>query len=262
MLYGIVSGAWGDALAGLAYISNHLVVGGAICTSPYSRVAKFVGDQDFIRDVRVSQRDKLAVCGWREPELRDYISSMLAWDCGLGTDHVVYTGLDFANPPVLTKAISLRQSDHEAAERAVGGLPPFIHFHPYSLNSTPLSHHHPAWGLVTELLHKSTAQVVKTGISPVCGRGIDLVGTTACVTECFAISNKAALTITTSNSIAVWCAMQGLPCVVLCNKKLTSAEHFWARLLSSSPSVKVVLFDDGIAKAIDVVSESLQLACI
>jgi hypothetical protein len=259
MKYGIVSGSWGDALACLADFRQKVGVGGAICTSLDGAIHRFVANQPFIYATRSSSLERIAVRGWYNDWYRPFVTGVVSLECELDYSDVVFTGVEgcLVKDVPVSSDIVLGNAEVEAASRLTAGMRRFIHVHPTSLNSTSIEHHSPLWPSVWPLLESLGETYVTTGASPVRQGGVDLGGLTDSAAECFALSQSAALTITTSNSVAVWCCMQELPCVVLANKKVSLPSNFWNRMFMTAPNCNLVSYDSGSGRAVEAVLEAL-----
>jgi hypothetical protein len=72
----------------------------------------------------------------------------------------------------------------------------------------------------------------------------------------FALARYATGVITTSNSLAHWCQIDDIPCLVICNRKSTRQNYIFRRVLNW-PTIDFVEFLDDVEFAFNKVSETV-----
>lgn len=56
---------------------------------------------------------------------------------------------------------------------------------------------------------------------------VNIVGQTKCMTDLLHIADRAAMLVTTSNSLSVWSAARGIPALVVCNKIIKDRSPYY-----------------------------------
>jgi hypothetical protein len=280
---GTACGVWGDIIVGLGYFLERIKEGKIIYLGNNEEIIKFLKCQPFITNVHhLPVAEELE---WKKYWL--YTVFNLRW--GNDTSYVSYpeepflkAGFDKNSFQITHLTIEDCKVDKPiyqwhgaklpddvslwAAEMANKLPREFYLFQPYSFNSNNPNDHWQHWDALAQLITKRTnKKLVVIGndwlpkidyYSPnILGTNtISLYNEIPSMMHIFALARHAKGIITTSNSLAHWCQIDDLPCLVICNRKSTRPNYLFRKVLKW-PTLDFVEFADDVEYAFNKVSE-------
>lgn len=261
--WGTICGHWGDVLLSVQKFKEDIGEGNIIYMGPFDEVVDFLKQQPFIHKVKhVKTKDFFGVIKhlFRSDAIED-----ANWKEKFNPDNSIPN--DLILPTFLTKDVKIWHDpvlSPEAlkwAEDTANHLPPvFFLCQPYSFASVSKRKHWQNWqASIRELVENSPFTFVMAGkdwpediyFKPH-PRLINLANTIPDIQHMYALSNRATGVLTTSNSLAHWCAASGTPTVVVCNASCSNPEYFFRQALEAGGEhMHFVNSDASVAEAID-----------
>jgi hypothetical protein len=256
--YGICLGPWGDIICSLGHFSSLLNSKECIYygyLTPNQSVLDFLDSQPYItRSHYVSPTDlesykaHVSLMWSSDSQLRRTgIGNALShtdFDSSLVEDTNLNYGFSGYDAPEIPLAPGINVPDYckTWAQDVASYLPrPFYLIQPYSINTNQMIHHWPHWSeYMRWMLHDQTKHYVT------CGLGWDdskisklhnttrLVGKTPTVMHMWALASLADAVITTSNSLAHYCAANNIKTIVLAAERNSEPTEYFRQVIKGS----------------------------
>lgn len=265
--WAFVAGSWGDVLCacgnvehllqecggqslGVVYAGAERQIADWLALQPWARAVRWVRTPDRETYLELARR-----CGER-PDGGDWLAETLR-GTGIKPADVWPCQVDFSLRRCFTvhrpARLVLPDAVREWAAAAVPDGREVWLVQPRSEANCPWPAHWPHWAeVIAALVDRGQALLL-------CGHGFDrrcfgrhpgllnAVGRTPSMLHVWALAERCALTLTTSNSLGHWCAAQGLPAVVAVNATHDRPQQYFTRFLEV-PLVRVVEYREPAAR--------------
>ena len=179
-------------------------------------------------------------------------------------DTIIYNHVINERGEIKRKLPFLSVNDHAQQLVNLDGIPEkYILLQPYSLNSSGIERHWPHWKeLVTfcDLLPYTVVLVGSERWHTDCKNIINLSGLLPDMSSVFSLAQKALFTITTTNSLPLFCMCNKLPCLMVNNTILSyQPKLIWRKYLNTSARGMMNEVNDPFYKVKDSVISMLAL---
>jgi hypothetical protein len=248
--WGTVFGAWGDAIVSLGTFRDRIGRGGIIYVGMDAGVADWLGLQDSVQEVRsvlfetraeyLAEYERFCVTPTGIP---DHALISVCRRARVRPAHTYRTHID--HEQIIRRRVHhwhgarLPRSAWDwattiAAE--IGG--PFVLCHPYSFQSCTASDHWDGWQGALDFLARYTPyRVALTGLGRIADGStpsvVDLIGRAPSMAAVFALAHLAAGVVTTANGLSHYCAVAGIPALVMANRQVSERENIFRAFLSA-----------------------------
>lgn len=250
--WGLILGTWGDTICAMGHFQANLGSGNAVYYGNNEQIIEFVRCQPFIHRVEVVKEpsrerfyENVGLL-WKSATHFEGLANVLEdnpW--GLTVDDFVNTSVDWgyaqydaAEIPI-ARGLAVTEDARQYAGILLSNLPkPVYLVQPYSINTNRMEHHWPFWReYIGWMLHDRGKHFV------VCGQGWDsswlkprdnltrLVNKCPSMTHVFALADAADAVISTSNSLAHYCASNDRPCIVVGTERSSEPTEYFHRVL-------------------------------
>jgi hypothetical protein len=268
--WGTTCGVWGDVIVNYGYFLERIKEGKLLYLGNNNQIVEFLKCQPNVKDVIKVPIDEDE---WQNywlytvfPQtmvnrLPDYKTTprepfVKAGYNDFMVTHITNDDARIDKPIYQWHGVKLPKHVQEWAKDMAAQLPKeFYLFQPYSFNSNSPFDHWPYWDLLAKLItdrtnkkiviighnwYKRAEEYSPTILGP---RVISLYNQVPSMMHIFALARYAAGTITTSNSLAHWCQIDDLPCMVICNRKSSRPNYIFRRVLNW-PTLAFCEYDD------------------
>lgn len=257
-VWGTAIGVWGDVLAACGNLKALHGHGGMIYLGKHPQIEAFLRRQPFIDDVKFVQPatgDEWITWVQRYCVPRAPVHELCGWNLGLTRDQIVQTNMiDTHLPPTRWRGARL---DPRFIGNGVFTGRDYLLVQPYSLIGSPPEWHYEHWQRVLDyLLDYTPYNLVIVGqgyeIQGEHDRVFNRIGWTESMEEVFALARLAKGVVTTSNALAMWCAMEHTPAVVCGSNSFPPINpyRYWIEYKGDwldRPPLRVVDFDSNFA---------------
>ena len=282
--YGTACGVWGDIIVGLGYFKNIIGKGEILYLGNNQQIIDYLNCQDFITNViklNVDEDDwknywvytvfKKALEHNKEytAEPKDPFYKFGYKDSQFDLTHLHFELAQPDQPIYQWEGKKLPEYAEEWAREKSKELPDkFYLYQPYSFNSNNPKNHWPHWNSLTGHINNYTNKnLVLIGHNWLSGidkysknmfhpKIINLYNQVPSMLHIFALAKYAKGVITTSNSLAHWCQIANIPCVVICNNKSSRPEYIYRRVLEW-PTITCINHDQSMQDAFNTIGEKL-----
>jgi hypothetical protein len=283
--WGTTNGVWGDVIVGLGYFLDKIKEGRILYLGNNDQIIQFLNCQPFITEVK-----KLPVIDEREwqkywmytvfnqtfkedPNFKSYPEEPFI-KAGMSKDSFKITHLTLEDSRITAPiyqwhGVKLPRDVKDWAKNVAKTLPKeFYLFQPYSFNSNSPTDHWQDWNALAHYIttrtnkklvlvgHNWIPKMESLSSAMFDPKIISLYNQAPSMLHIFALARYATGTITTSNSLAHWCQIDDLPCMVICNRKSTRPNYIFRRVLEW-PTLKFIEFEDDVDFAFNKVSEDV-----
>lgn len=257
--WGICLGPWGDIICALGHYQSLLGSGNMVYVGYMPGAEEFLAAQDFI--------DRVAIVRPADrEEYRECVRMMWSKDAGvrrqgilrvlegsaINADQVVDTNLNYGfsgyapEEIPIARGLKLPRECEAWAGDVIRHLPrPVYVLHPYSVNTNRLEAHWPHWvDYMNWLAHDQSKHYLTCGVNwsdasfAKLSNVTRLVGKTPTVMHLFALADRADAVITTSNSVAHYCAANERRAVVLSVERNSEPTEYFKHVLRG-PNMRV-----------------------
>ena len=283
--WGTTCGVWGDVIVGLGYFLDRIGEGKILYLGNNDQIIKFLNCQPFITEVRkipvAENRDWAKYWMYtvfnqtlkEDPDFTSFPEKPFYEagysDSNLKITHLTKEDCTIDAPLYLWSGVKLPKEINDWAKEMASKLPKeFYLFQPYSFNSNSPQDHWQNWNGLANLITKRTnKKLVIIGNdwlpridyysqSILSSETISLYNQVPSMMHVFGLARYAKGIITTSNSLAHWCQIDNLPCLVINNRKSTRPNYIFRRVLNW-PGINFVEYEDDLNFAYNKVCESV-----
>jgi hypothetical protein len=265
--WGVIGLAWGDTMASLS-VAKELGVNQIIYIGPYSSIATFISNQDFIKSVKYRTYDydrryeyikyftRMANQLEVDDQL-DFIYHEFKLDSICEKSQLVSCQCDWTATKHTIQVPSDLKINEEAKKEALSllnGLTNYTLIQSQSLHTNKDNAHWPHWNELLEhvINNDQDRKIVLVGEFPdedyKSDNILDLRGKTSTAEVLFYLAELAHLTITVPNSVYHWCNLKNLNAINICHNSFHLCNPFYRMI--NSLNCKDVFHKDGLEKAI------------
>lgn len=250
--WGICLGPWGDVICALGHFQAAMPSGGMVYVGYLQGVDKFLAAQDFIEEVKVvrpEDREEYSHCVrlmWnRDPAARREGIARVLSGTGIDPDVVEDTNLNYGfsgyepAPIPIASGLKLPPECNAWADDVVRHLPrPLYLLHPYSINTNRRDEHWPHWtDFMNWLAHDQSKHYITCGLQwsdsafAKLSNFTRMVGRTPTLMHLLALADRSDAVITTSNSVAHYCAATSKKALVLSVERNSEPTEYFKHVL-------------------------------
>jgi hypothetical protein len=250
MKYGTAIGNWGDVICALGFFQQKIGTGGIVYFGGIDGMEDFLKCQTFITDIRTTRHKDVVefqttMQALWTPELYEQGLLTILGNTGLTPDDIVNTALSFEESShynsdyPLARNLNLPQEAKDWAANVCVNIPrPFYLLQPYSINTVNRQAHWPHWWeYILWIIRDQEKTFVTIGKewddSPLetFNNIVRLTNQTPTMNHVFALAELADGVITTSNSLAHFCAAQNIKTIVCGNIRNTDPKDFFTKII-------------------------------